>query len=49
MRHQVIQDNKFCLNKYLLIEKQVQEEECCDKLKKLNNDVFGNVEVRYIF
>ena len=27
MRHQVIQHNKFCLNKYLLTESQVQEEE----------------------
>ena len=27
MRHQIIQHNKFCLNKCLLIEKQVQEEE----------------------
>ena len=49
MRHQVIHHNKFCLNKYLLIEKEVQEEGFCDKLKQINNDVFGNVEVRYIF
>ena len=27
MRHQIIPHNKFCLNKYLLIENQVQEEE----------------------
>ena len=27
MRHQTTQHNKFCLNKYLLIQKQVQEEE----------------------
>ena len=27
MRHQIIQHNKFCLNKYLLIENQVQEKE----------------------
>ena len=27
MRHQIIQHNKFCLNNYLLIENQVQEEE----------------------
>ena len=27
MRHQIIQYNEFCLNKYLLIENQVQEEE----------------------
>ena len=27
MRHQIIQHNKFRLNKYLLIENQVQEEE----------------------
>ena len=27
MRHQGIQQNKFCSNKYLLIENQVQEEE----------------------
>ena len=27
MRHQIIQRNKFCLNKNLLIEDQVQEEE----------------------
>ena len=59
MRHQVIQHNKFCLNKYLLIESQVQEEEtmwkvyklmhCCDKLKQIKYNVFVNVEVRYIF
>ena len=43
MYHQIIQHNKFCLNKYLLIENQVQEGEtmwkvyklikCCNKLK----------------
>ena len=27
MRHQIIQHYKFCLNKYVLIENQVQEEE----------------------
>ena len=27
MCHQIIQHNKFCLNKYLLNENQVQEEE----------------------
>ena len=27
MRHQNIQHNKFCLNKHLLTENQVQEEE----------------------
>ena len=27
MRHQIIQNTKFCLNQYLLIENQVQEEE----------------------
>ena len=27
MHHQSIQHNKFCLNKYLLKENQVQEEE----------------------
>ena len=27
MRHQIIQHNTFCLNKYLLVENQVQEEE----------------------
>ena len=27
MHHQIIQHNKFCFNKYLLIENQVQEEE----------------------
>ena len=27
MRHPIIQHNKFCLNKYLLIQNQVQEEE----------------------
>ena len=27
MRHQIIQHNKFYLNKYLLKEKQVQDEE----------------------
>ena len=27
MRNQIIQYNQFCLNKYFLIENQVQEEE----------------------
>ena len=27
MRHQIIQHNKFCLNKYLCIKNQMQEEE----------------------
>ena len=27
MGHQIIQHNKFCLNKYLSIENQMQEEE----------------------
>ena len=27
MHHQIIQHNRFCLNKYLLIEIQVQEEQ----------------------
>ena len=59
MRHQIIQHNTFCLNKYLLIENQVQEEEtmwkiykliyCFEKLKQIKNNVFVNVEVRYIF
>ena len=35
MRHQIIQHNKFCLNKYLLIENQVQEEETMWKVYKL--------------
>ena len=26
MRHQIIQHNKFCLNKYMLVENLVQEE-----------------------
>ena len=37
MRHQIIQRNKFCLNKYLLIENQVQEEETMWKVYKLFN------------
>ena len=59
MRHQIIQHIKFCLNKCLLIENQVQQEETmwkvyklkqfCDKLNQIKNDVFINVEVRYIF
>ena len=59
MGHQIIQHNKFCLNKYLSTENQVQEEEtmwkvdkliyCCDKLKQIKNEVFVNVEIRYIF
>ena len=32
MRHQIIQRNKFCLNKNLLIEDQVQEEEAVERL-----------------
>ena len=35
MRHQIIQHNKFCLNKYLSIENQVQEEESMWKVYKL--------------
>ena len=27
MRHQIIQHDKFCLNKYFLLQNQVQEEE----------------------
>ena len=56
MCHQIIQHYKFCLNKYLLVENQVQEEDtmskiyyliwCCDKLKQIKN-VFINVKVRY--
>ena len=59
MCHRITQHNEFCSNKYLLIEKQGQEEEtmwkvynliqCCDKLKQIKNDVFVNVEVRYNF
>ena len=54
----IIQHSKFCLNIYLLIENQVQEEEtmlkvykliwCYDKIKQIKNDVFVNIEVRYI-
>ena len=32
---QIIQHNKFCLNRYLLIESQVQEEETMWKVYKL--------------
>ena len=42
MRHQIIQHNKFCLNKYLCIQNQLQEKDtmrkvfdliqCCDEL-----------------
>ena len=32
MRHQVIQHNKFCLNKYLLKGNQVPEEETIRKV-----------------
>ena len=35
MRHQIIHHNKFCLNKYLLIENQVQEEKTMWKVYKL--------------
>ena len=52
MRHQIIQHKKFCLNKYLLIENQVQEEEnvkmfikCYDKRNQIKNGVFVNVEM----
>ena len=31
MRQQVIQHNKFCLNKYLCIKNQLQEEETMRK------------------
>ena len=52
MRHQIIQHKKFCLNKYLLIDNQVQEEEnvkmfikCYDKRNQIKNGVFVNVEM----
>ena len=35
MGHQIIQRNKFCLNKYLCIENQVQEEETVWKVFNL--------------
>ena len=35
MHHQIIQHNKICLDKYLLIENQVQEEETKRKVYKL--------------
>ena len=34
MPHEIIQHNKFCLNKYLLIEDQVQEEVTMQKVCK---------------
>ena len=58
MRNQIIQHNKFCLNKYLCIENQVQEEETmrkvfnlmrCDEFYQITIDVFLNVKVRCIF
>ena len=36
MRHKIIQHNKFCLNKYLCTENQVQEEETMRKVLKGN-------------
>ena len=36
MCHQIIQHNKFCLNKYLCIENQVEEEE---KMGKVFNSI----------
>ena len=35
MCHQIIQHSKTCLNKYLLIENQVEEEETMRKVYKL--------------
>ena len=35
MRHQTIQHNKFCLNKYFYIETQVQEDEMMRKVLNL--------------
>ena len=59
MRHQIIQHNKLCLNKYLLIKNQRQENEtmlkvyklilCCYELKQIKNDIFINIGVRCIF
>ena len=59
MPHQIIHQNKFCLDKYLSIKKHVQEDDtmwkvyklipCCDKFKQMKNDVFLNFEARYIF
>ena len=31
MRHQIVQHDEFCLNKYLYTEKQVREEETMGK------------------
>ena len=54
-----IQRNKFCLNKHLLIEIRCKKKRLCEKFincysvvinfKQIENDVFVNVEVRYIF
>ena len=59
MRHQIIQHNKLCFNKYLLIKNQRQENEtmlkvyklilCCYELKQIKNDIFINIGVRCIF
>ena len=58
-RHQIIQRNKFCLNKYLLLETRCKKKRLCEKFincysvvinfKQIKNDVFVNVEVGYIF
>ena len=48
MRHQVIQHNKFCLNKYLCTENQVEEEETMWKVYKLINLRLFNLGLRIL-
>ena len=59
MRHEIIQRNKFCLNKYLLIETKCKRNRLFEKFincysvvinfKQIKNDVFVNAGVIYIF
>ena len=57
MPYQIIQHNKLCLNKYLLIKDGVQEEvnvwkvhkpiQCCDTLKQIKKNVFVKIWQRF--
>ena len=44
MRRHIIQHNKFCINKYLCIENQVQEEEIRKLVITENRDPSGTLE-----
>ena len=45
MRHQIVQRDKFCSNKYLRIENQVQEEE--EAMRKVFNLIHCSVVINF--